>query len=112
MPAMSISPSQPTYRGHTVYQTTLPTQGHIVLEELNIIENVDISGLGHNSADALHLMIEAKKRAFADRNAYSRDPKFGHVPLETHALQRFRSRTLRQHRPAQRSRSGCARRAS
>jgi gamma-glutamyltranspeptidase/glutathione hydrolase len=71
------------YRGYTVYQTTLPTQGHIVLEELNILENADLAALGHNSADSLHLMIEAKKRAFADRNAYSRDPKFGPTPLET-----------------------------
>jgi gamma-glutamyltranspeptidase / glutathione hydrolase len=71
------------YRGYTVYQTTLPTQGHIVLEELNILENADLAAMGQNSADALHLMIEAKKRAFADRNAYSRDPKFGPTPLDT-----------------------------
>lgn len=76
-------PIATTYRDHTVYQTTLPTQGHIVLEELNIIEHADMAELGHNSAEALHLMIEAKKRAFADRNAYSRDPKFGPVPLDT-----------------------------
>lgn len=76
-------PISTTYRGHTVYQTTLPTQGHIVLEELNIIENADLAAMGHNSADALHLMVEAKKRAFADRNAYSRDPRFGDVPLDT-----------------------------
>jgi gamma-glutamyltranspeptidase/glutathione hydrolase len=71
------------YRGWTVYETPLPTQGLIVLEELNILENTDVSGLGHNSAEALHLMIETKKRAFADRNAYTRDPKFGPVPLDT-----------------------------
>lgn len=77
------TPISTDYRGYTVYQTTLPTQGHIVLEELNILENADIAAMGHNSAEALHLMIEAKKRAFADRNAYSKDPLFGHVPLET-----------------------------
>lgn len=76
-------PISTDYRGYTVYQTTLPTQGHIVLEELNIIENADIAAMGHNTAETLHLMIEAKKRAFADRNAYSRDPLFGPVPLET-----------------------------
>jgi gamma-glutamyltranspeptidase/glutathione hydrolase len=77
------SPLATTYRGVTVYETTLPTQGHIVLEELNILENVDLAGLGHSSAEALHWMIEAKKRAFADRNAYSRDPEFGPTPLDT-----------------------------
>lgn len=77
------TPISTDYRGYTVYQTTLPTQGHIVLEELNIIENADLAAMGHNSAEALHLMIEAKKLAFADRNAYSKDPLFGHVPLDT-----------------------------
>ncbi len=52
--------------------------------------------MGHNSAEALHLLIEAKKRAFADRNAYSRDPLFGPTPLETiiskeFAAERFKS---------------------
>jgi gamma-glutamyltranspeptidase/glutathione hydrolase len=76
-------PISTTYRGYTIYQTTLPTQGHIVLEELNILENADLAELGHNSPDALHLMVEAKKRAFADRLGYSRDPRFGPVPLNT-----------------------------
>ena len=71
------------YRGYTVYQTTLPTQGHIVLEELNILESVSLAPMGFGTAETLHLMIEAKKRAFADRNSYSRDPRFGSTPLET-----------------------------
>jgi gamma-glutamyltranspeptidase / glutathione hydrolase len=70
------------YRGYSVYETKPPSQGHIVLEELNIIENADMAGYGHNSADAMHLMIEAKKRAFADRLAYAQDPLFGDVPLD------------------------------
>jgi gamma-glutamyltranspeptidase/glutathione hydrolase len=81
--AETYDPISTDYRGYTVYQTTLPTQGHIVLEELNIIENADVAGLGHSTADGIHLLIEAKKRAFADRNAYSRDPRFGPVPLQT-----------------------------
>lgn len=76
-------PLASTYRGWTVFQTGLPSQGHVVLEELNILEGADMRALGHNSADALHLMIEAKKRAFADRNAYAIDPRFGATPLET-----------------------------
>lgn len=90
------SPIATDYRGYTVYQTTLPTQGHIVLEELNILENANLAEMGHNTAETLHLMIEAKKRAFADRNAYSRDPLFGPTPLDTilskeFARQRFES---------------------
>ncbi len=70
------------YRGYTVYQTNLPSQGHIVLEELNIIGNADVAAMGENSADAIHLMVEAKKLAFADRLAYSGDPRFIDVPLD------------------------------
>ncbi|MFW6074344.1 MAG: gamma-glutamyltransferase [Chloroflexota bacterium] len=89
------------YRGNVIYETTLPSQGHIVLEEMNIVENADLSQMGHNSADAIHLMVEAKKRAFADRLAYSRDPRFGDVPLETllskeFARQRYDSIDMRQ----------------
>jgi gamma-glutamyltranspeptidase/glutathione hydrolase len=75
-------PIRTDYRGYTVYQTTLPSQGHIVLEELNIIGNADVAAMGANSADAIHLMVEAKKLAFADRLAYSGDPRFVDVPLD------------------------------
>jgi gamma-glutamyltranspeptidase/glutathione hydrolase len=79
----AYEPIATDYRGYTVYETTLPTQGHLVLEELNILENVDVSSLDHNSAEVLHLMVEVKKRAFADRNAYSCDPRLANPPLET-----------------------------
>lgn len=75
-------PISTDYRGYMVYETNLPSQGHIVLEELNIIENADVRSLGANSADAVHLMVEAKKLAFADRLAYSGDPRFIDVPLD------------------------------
>lgn len=74
-------PISTDYRGFTIYETGLPSQGHIVLEELNILGCADLRAMGHNAVEALHLMIEAKKRAFADRNAYSRDPRFGATPL-------------------------------
>ncbi|MEZ4522555.1 MAG: gamma-glutamyltransferase [Thermomicrobiales bacterium] len=70
------------YRGYTIYETKPPSQGNIVLQEMNILENADMAGFGHNTADAIHLMIEAKKRAFADRLAYAQDPLFGDVPLD------------------------------
>ena len=49
------------------------TQGFVALEMLNILEGFDIAALGHNSADYLHLVTEAKKIAFADRAAYLAD---------------------------------------
>jgi gamma-glutamyltranspeptidase/glutathione hydrolase len=58
------------------------SQGHILLQELNLIEGFDLAALGHNSADTIHLQVEAKKLAFADRAAYLGDPKFVDVPLD------------------------------
>ena len=75
-------PIHTTYRGYTIYETTLPSQGHIVLEELNILEGYDVASMGFGLADHIHHMVEAKKLAFSDRLAYSGDPEFEDVPLE------------------------------
>ncbi len=71
-----------TYRNHTVYQTSLPTQGLILLEALNLAEQVDLAKIGPWSTDGVHLLVEAKKIAYADRLAYACDPAFGNVPLD------------------------------
>ncbi|MEK7815175.1 MAG: gamma-glutamyltransferase [Chloroflexota bacterium] len=71
-----------TYRGHTVYQTRPPSQGFLLLEMLNLVEGFDLATLGHNSAAAIHLMAEAKKIAYADRNRLAGDPRFVDWPLE------------------------------
>ncbi|HEU5432618.1 MAG TPA: gamma-glutamyltransferase family protein [Thermomicrobiales bacterium] len=76
-------PLATTYRGYTVYETTLPTQGFLVLEALNIVENADISRLGVSSAAGIHIMAEAMKLAFADRLAYAGDPRHVATPLST-----------------------------
>jgi gamma-glutamyltranspeptidase / glutathione hydrolase len=71
-----------TYRGHTVHTTAPPSQGLILLQELNILANADLAGMDPRGAAAIHLMIEAKKLAFADRNRYAGDPKFVDFPLD------------------------------
>jgi gamma-glutamyltranspeptidase / glutathione hydrolase len=88
------APIKTTYRNHTVYQTSLPTQGLILLEALNLAENVDLATVGPWSIDGIHMLAEAKKVAYADRLAFACDPAFGNVPLDTllsksWALQRF-----------------------
>jgi gamma-glutamyltranspeptidase len=75
-------PIQTEYRGYTVFETPPVSQGFILLEELNIAAGFDLAALGHNSADTIHLMVEAKKLAFADRLAYLGDPAFVPLPLE------------------------------
>jgi gamma-glutamyltranspeptidase/glutathione hydrolase len=75
-------PISTTYRGHRVYQTQPPSQGYLLLEMLNLVEGFDLASLGQNSAAAIHLMVEAKKIAFADRNRLAGDPRFVDWPLE------------------------------
>lgn len=74
-------PLATTHRGATIYQTSLPTQGHILLEALNIVEHEDLSALGWLSPAAIHLLVEAKKLAYGDRLAFSGDPRFIDTPL-------------------------------
>jgi gamma-glutamyltranspeptidase / glutathione hydrolase len=69
-------PVHVNYRGTEVYECPPNSQGFVMLEALNILEGFDLKGLGHNSAPYLHLVTEALKLSFADRNAYVGDPKF------------------------------------
>ena len=75
-------PIATTYRGHTVYTTAPPSQGIVVLEMLNILEGYPPDQLRWGTADAVHLAVEAKKLAFADRLAYLGDPRFTDNPLD------------------------------
>ncbi len=74
-------PIQTTYRGLTVYTTAPPSQGVILLALLNIIEGFQPDQLRWGTPEAVHLMVEAKKLAFADRLAYLGDPQFIDNPL-------------------------------
>jgi gamma-glutamyltranspeptidase/glutathione hydrolase len=56
-------------------------QGIAALEMLNVLEHWDLKSLGHNSAEHLHLFVEAKKLAFADRARFYADPAFGQPPV-------------------------------
>lgn len=68
-----IEPISTTYRGYQVLELPPNTQGIAALEMLNIMEGFDLKALGHNSAAYLHLMVEAKRIAFADRGAWLAD---------------------------------------
>lgn len=68
-----VEPITTNYRGYDVYEMPPSTQGFVALEMLNILEGFDIRAMGHNSADYLHAVAEAKKIAFADRGAFLAD---------------------------------------
>ena len=76
------APISTTYHGHTVYEAPPNSSGHVLLQELNIIEQFDLKALGCNTPESIHLMVEAKKLAFADREAYMADPDWVDVPVE------------------------------
>ena len=57
------------------------SSGHILLQELNIVELFDLASLGHNTTECVHLMVEAKKLGFADREKFMADPNWVDVPI-------------------------------
>jgi gamma-glutamyltranspeptidase / glutathione hydrolase len=77
-----VEPISTTYRGWTIYELPPNGQGIAALAMLNIMENFPLADYGQNSAAALHVMIEAKKLAYADMVHYVGDPKFGPVPVQ------------------------------
>lgn len=70
------------YRGYRVYKCGPWCQGPVFLQQLALLEGFDLARLGQNSADYLHLLTEAAKLAFADREQYYGDPDFTTVPLD------------------------------
>jgi gamma-glutamyltranspeptidase/glutathione hydrolase len=70
------------YRDYDVRTTGPNSMGFVLLEELGIVEHFDMAKLGHGSADSIHVLVEAKKRAFLDREAYAADPRGFDIPLE------------------------------
>lgn len=76
-----VEPISTNYKGYDVYELPPNGQGAMVLEMLNILEDYDLKALGHNSADYMHLIIEAKKAAFSDRAKYIADPDFADLPI-------------------------------
>src|ERR1700720_3560034 len=76
-----VDPVSTNYRGYDVFELPPNGQGIATLEMLNILEGFDLSAMGRNSPDALHVMIEAKKIAWADRAKFYADPAFSKIPL-------------------------------
>jgi gamma-glutamyltranspeptidase/glutathione hydrolase len=81
--AVVYQPLATDYRGYTVYETAPPSQGFLLLEQLNILEGFELHGLNPLCAERIHLLVEAKNLAFADRNRYAGDQAFVDWPLET-----------------------------
>ena len=64
------------YRGIDVYKLTTWTQGPVLLQALNILENFDLASMGYNTARYIHTVYQAMNLAYADRDYYYGDPYF------------------------------------
>ncbi len=77
-----VEPISTTYRGWTVTELPPNGQGIAALSMLNLMEHFPLREYGHNSAKTLHVMIEAKKLAYADMLRYVGDPRFSKIPVK------------------------------
>jgi len=75
-------PATTNYRGYDVYKHSFSSQGPVLLETLNILEQFDLKSMHHNSADYLHTLVEAMKLAYADRDSYYADQAFVESPAQ------------------------------
>jgi gamma-glutamyltranspeptidase/glutathione hydrolase len=81
--ALVREPVRGTYRGYEIASMPPPSSGGVhLIQILNILEDYPIGFLGHNGAEAIHLMAEAMKLAYADRSKWLGDPDFVDVPVE------------------------------
>ena len=82
--AVEREPIRGTYRGYEIVSMPPPSSGGTALVQmLNILEGYDLASLGHNSADYLHVLTEAMRRAYADRAEHLGDPDFNaSMPLD------------------------------
>ena len=72
-----------TYKGLKIISMPPPSSGGICLAEiLKMIEPFDIAKMGHNSTQAIQVIVEAERRAYADRSVYLGDPDFVKIPIK------------------------------
>ncbi len=76
-----VEPISTNYRGYDVFEFPPNSQGLTALEMLNIIEGYNLKSIGYQTPEYLHILLEAKKLAFADRDQYISDPEFVDVPV-------------------------------
>ena len=76
-----VEPVTTSYRGHDIWEIPPNSSGIVALMMLNILEGYDMAALGHNSAAAIHRIVEAKKLAFADRDRFVADADANRLPV-------------------------------
>ena len=75
-------PVSSTFAGHEILGHDTWTQGPMLQQTLNILEQFDLKAMGHNSPEYIHTVTEALKLVFGDREAYYADPEFAAIPID------------------------------
>ncbi len=78
-----VDPISINYRGYDVWELPPNGQGMAALQILQLMEGLDVKGMGFGSADYVHHFLEAKKLTYEDMAKYYGDPEFGEIPIET-----------------------------
>ena len=74
--------------------------GAVLIEMLNILERFDLRGMGHNSSQRYHTLVETARRAFADRTKFFGDPAFVKAPLRGLTSKQYAQELFRSMDPA------------
>ena len=76
------TPVGTTFHGYEVHGQDTWTQGPVLMQTLNMLENFDLKSMGHNSPAYIHTVAEAVKLAFGDREVYYGDPDYSSIPVD------------------------------
>jgi gamma-glutamyltranspeptidase/glutathione hydrolase len=75
-------PLSVSYMGFDIHSHSTWTQGPVLLQAINMLENFDLRSMGHNSVEYIHVVTEALKLALSDREAFYGDPNFSEIPID------------------------------
>jgi gamma-glutamyltranspeptidase/glutathione hydrolase len=94
-----VEPVSTNYRGYDVWELPPNGQGIAALQILNILEGLDIAGMGFGSTEYIHVFTEAKKLAFEDRAKFYADPLFAKAPVSQLISKRYAAERRKQINP-------------
>ncbi|MGB4772778.1 MAG: gamma-glutamyltransferase [Chitinophagaceae bacterium] len=88
------------YKNYEIVTMALPSSGGVLLPQMmNMVRNRELGKKGHNTPDAIQLMVEVERRAYADRSQFLGDPDFVKVPIKTLTSQSYADKRMEDYKP-------------